>query len=860
MDTPEKTTPSKKNAAAPAVITPPPGDGGGNRILNRNIEDEMRGAYLDYAMSVIIGRALPDVRDGLKPVHRRVLYAMYDLGNTYNKAYKKSARVVGDVIGKYHPHGDTAVYDTIVRMAQDFSLRYPLIDGQGNFGSVDGDSAAAMRYTEIRMDKITDEILADLEKETVDFGPNYDGSMSEPLVMPTRIPNLLINGSTGIAVGMATNIPPHNLGEVVDATLHLIKNPDCTIDDLMVFVKGPDFPTGGIIFGGNIIKLAYHTGRAVITIRAKTEIEIHKGDRERIVVTELPYQVNKARLIEKIADLVNEEKLDGISDIRDESDRTGMRMVVEVKKNESASVVLNRLFKMTQLQDSYGIALLAIDHHQPKMFNLKDMIQAFIEHRKDVVIRRTVFDLRKAEARLHILEGLKRAVEHLDEVIALIRASATAPEALNGLMTKFDFSQLQAQAILDMRLQRLTGLERDKIIQEYNDVLKYIGELKEILANEARVYEIITAELTEIRENYADERRTEILYDQGTDIDIEDLITDEPTLVTITRTGYIKRQDPSQFRSQGRGGKGMIGANTEEEDFVTQIFQATTHSYLFCLTDKGRLYVIKVYKVPEASRTGKGKPIVNLISLQAGEKVVMTLPVLGGFDESKFIVMGTKKGIIKKTALSEYKNMRVGGINAISIEEGDELIGARITGGNEEIFLTSAQGMSIRFSEKDVRSMGRTAYGVYGMSLDEGDFVVGMDVLSGSDSANEILVVSEFGYGKRTPISEYRLQSRGGKGIITLKVTDKTGNLISARQVTPVDDLMLMSSKGKLIRIQISEIRETGRNTQGVRLMNVDGGEKVVAVENLAKDASEKESAPPAGDTPPTSDTPDIIQ
>lgn len=801
-------------------------------IIRVNIEDEMRGAYLDYAMSVIIGRALPDVRDGLKPVHRRALYAMYDLGNTFNKPYKKSARVVGDVIGKYHPHGDSAVYDTIVRMAQDFSLRYPLIDGQGNFGSIDGDSAAAMRYTEIRMNRITDELLADLEKETVDFGPNYDGSLQEPLVFPTKIPNLLVNGSTGIAVGMATNIPPHNLTEVVDATLALIQNPNLTVDNMMEYVKGPDFPTGGIVFGGNALKLAYKTGRAVITIRARTEIETTKNDRERIIVTELPYQVNKARLIERIADLVNDDKLEGISDIRDESDRTGMRIVIEVKKNESSNVVLNRLFKMTQLQESYGIALLAIDHHQPKMFNLRDMIQAFIEHRKDVVIRRTVFDLRKAEQRLHILEGLKRAVENLDAVIKLIRASANAPEALQGLMSQFEFTQIQAQAILDMRLQRLTGLERDKIIDEYNEVLKLIGSLKEILASEPRVLEIISNELQEIREKYGDERRTEITVDENSDIDIEELITDEATLVSITRTGYIKRQDPSQFRTQGRGGKGIIGTTTEDEDFVSQIFQTTTRSNLFCLTDKGRLHVIKVYKAPEGSRTSKGKAIINLLNLQPEEKVVMVLPVKA-FDENKFLVMATQKGVVKKTALSEYRNMRASGINAISIDDGDGLMGARITDGTQDIFLTSASGMSIRFSESDVRAMGRTAYGVNGMALEGGDRVVGMDVISPSQDGAEILVVSELGYGKRTPVNEYKTQGRGGKGIITLKVNDKVGSLISAREVTAKDDLMLISSRGKLIRISIGEIRETGRNASGVRLMNVEAGEKVVAVENV---------------------------
>jgi DNA gyrase subunit A len=821
MDTPNQQPPENKS------------------VVQVNIEDEMRGAYLDYAMSVIIGRALPDVRDGLKPVHRRVLYAMYDLGNTYNKAYKKSARVVGDVIGKYHPHGDSAVYDTIVRMAQDFSLRYPLIDGQGNFGSIDGDSAAAMRYTEIRMDKITDEILTDLEKETVDFGPNYDGSLQEPLVLPTKIPNLLINGSTGIAVGMATNIPPHNLGEVIDATTALIKDPSISIDGLMEYVKGPDFPTGGIIFG-NPLKLAYKTGKAVITIRAKTEIETFKNDRERIIVTELPYQVNKAKLIERIADLVNDDKLEGISDIRDESDRTGMRIVIEVKKNESSNIVLNRLYKMTQLQDSYGIALLAIDHQQPKLFNLKDMLQAFIEHRKDVVIRRTVFELRKAEARLHILEGLKRAVEHLDEVIALIRGSANAPEALQGLMSKFSFSQLQAQAILDMRLQRLTGLERDKIVQEYNEVLAVIADLRDILAKESRVYEIIMTELQEVRENYADERRTEITIDENTEIDMESLITDEPTLVSITRSGFIKRQDPNQFKSQGRGGKGIIGMNTDDEDFVTQIFRTTTLSQLFCITDKGRLYVVKVYKVPEGNRTSKGRAIVNLVPLQPDEKVMMILPVKE-LNESNFLVIATRTGIVKKTALVEYRNVRTNGINAVSIEDGDAVIGARISQGNDEIFLTSASGMSIRFSETDVRAMGRTAYGVYGMSLDEGDTVVGMDLISASETSNEILVVSELGYGKRTPVGEYRVQTRGGKGIITLKVTDKTGKLMSARQVTPTDDLMLFSSRGKLIRIRIGEIRETGRNTQGVRLMNVEAGEKVVAVENLPDDGSATE-------------------
>ncbi len=804
----------------------------GTSVVSVNIEDEMRGAYLDYAMSVIIGRALPDVRDGLKPVHRRALYAMYDLGNTYSKAYKKSARVVGDVIGKYHPHGDSAVYDTIVRMAQDFSLRYPLIDGQGNFGSVDGDAPAAMRYTEIRMERLTDEILADLEKETVEFGPNYDGSLEEPLVFPTKVPNLLVNGSTGIAVGMATNIPPHNLTEVVDATIALIADPTMNVDQLMQIVKGPDFPTGGIIMLNGSLQQAYKTGRGVITIRSRTEIETLKNDRERIVVTELPYQVNKARLIERIADLVNEDKLDGISDIRDESDRSGMRIVIEVKKGDTSAVVLNRLYKMTQLQDSFGIALLAIDHHQPRMFNLKDMILAFVDHRKDVVVRRTAFDLRKAEARLHILEGLKRAVENLDEVIRLIRAAPNAVVAQAGLIEAFAFTEIQAQAILEMRLQRLTGLEREKIIEEYKQIVLVIEDLRDILAKDSRVMEIIGKELLDIREKYGDERRTELVIDEESGFDIEDLIQDENTLVTITRTGYVKRQDPAQFRSQARGGKGIIGVQTQDDDFVTQLYTTTTKSFLFCLTDRGRLHVIKVYQLPEAARTGKGKAIVNLLQLQSGEKVVNVLPVRA-FEENKFLVMATKKGIIKKTALSEYKNFRSVGINAISVDEGDDLIGARVTDGTQEIFLTTADGMSIRFAETDTRPMGRNAYGVKGINLSTGDHVVSLEALTSGDVAAEILTVTELGYGKRTPVSEYRSQSRGGSGLITLKVAEKTGQIICARQVTAKDDLMLISSRGKLIRIHIGEISAYGRNTSGVRLMSMDAGEKVVAVEHL---------------------------
>jgi DNA gyrase subunit A len=823
---PENQVPSPNGA------TPPPT--GGNTVVI-NIEDEMRGAYLDYAMSVIVGRALPDVRDGLKPVHRRVLYAMYDLGNTHGKPYKKSARVVGDVIGKYHPHGDVAVYDTIVRMAQDFSLRYPLVDGQGNFGSIDGDSPAAMRYTEVRMDKITDELLSDIDKETVDFGPNYDDSLTEPHVLPTRIPNLLVNGSAGIAVGMATSIPPHNLTEIIDATCALVKTPSLTTDDLFQYVKGPDFPTGAYIFGGSSIREAYRTGRGAVTMRAKTEIETYKGDRERIIVSALPYQVNKARLIEKIAELVRDKKIEGISDLRDESDRTGMRIVIELKKGESSNIVLNRLYKLTQLQDTFSINLLAIHHSQPKTFNLRDMLWAFVDHRKDVVIRRTIFDLKKAEARAHILEGLKRAVENIDEVIALIKGSKGPEEAREALIARFQFSHLQAQAILDMRLQRLTGLERDKILEEYRQVLALIEELKRILGSEALVYEIIVKELEEIKESYGDTRRTEIVVDEANEFDIEDLIKDEDTLVSITHTGYIRRTDPNQFRSQHRGGKGIRGVTTGDEDLVTAIYHTNTLSYMLCFTDRGRLYWLKVYRVPEASRGSKGKAVVNLVALQPGEKIKAILPVRE-FKENEYVVMVTRAGVIKKTPLSEFSNVRTVGLIAISIDEGDELIAAKITTGLDDIFLCSKDGMSIRFSEDDVRPMGRTARGVIGMSLDEGDRVVAAEILKKqAETSYELLTVTDQGYGKRTPVSEYRHQGRGGKGIITLKTTDKNGEVMGVRQVLPKDDLMLVSNKGQMIRIRVGEISEQGRATQGVRLMSMAPSEKVVSLEYLAE-------------------------
>ncbi|MEO5969859.1 MAG: DNA gyrase subunit A [Bdellovibrionia bacterium] len=829
-------------------------------VIGVKIEDEMRGAYLDYAMSVIVGRALPDVRDGLKPVHRRVLYAMYDLGNFYNKAYKKSARVVGDVIGKYHPHGDTAVYDTIVRMAQNFSLRYTLVDGQGNFGSVDGDSPAAMRYTEIRMSKIADELLSDLDRDTVDFAPNYDDSLTEPKVLPARIPNLLINGSSGIAVGMATNIPPHNMSEIINATIALVETPTLDTNALLEFVKGPDFPTGAYIFGGESLKEAYRTGRGSITMRSKVEIETWKGDRERIVVTELPYQVNKAKLVEKIADLVKDKRLEGISDLRDESDRTGMRVVIEIKKGENSNVILNKLYKLTQLQDNFGINLIAIHNKQPKIFNLRDMLWAFIEHRKDVVVRRTLFDLRKAEARAHILEGLKRAVENIDALIALIKAAKNAEEARNGLIGKFEFSELQAQAILEMRLQRLTGLERDKIVEEYRQILLLIEELKRILSSDAVVFEVIKKELLEIKKSYGDARRTEIVYGMNKDFEAEDLIADEDALVSITHAGYIKRADPSLFRSQHRGGKGVRGVSTGDEDFVTAIYRTNTLSYLLCFTDKGRLYWLKVYKIPEASRSAKGKAIVNLVALQPQEKIKAILPVRE-FKENEYIVMVTRAGVIKKTALSEFKNVRAAGLVALSTDEGDELVGARVTQGNNDIFLSTKDGMSIRFKEQDVRPMGRAARGVIGMNLIDDDRVVAMEVLDPSEGSGkvEILTISENGYGKRTPVGDYRIQNRGGVGIINMKTSERNGAIMGSRQVSSKDDVMLVSNKGQMIRIRVGEISEQGRNTQGVRLFSLSQSEKLVSFEFLAESAADLEVGAPVAETAEATSEPEII-
>ncbi|MGE5752702.1 MAG: DNA gyrase subunit A [Deltaproteobacteria bacterium] len=797
----------------------------------RTVQDEMQQSYLDYAMSVIVGRALPDVRDGLKPVQRRILYAMYELGNEYGKPYKKSARIVGDVIGKYHPHGDNAVYDALVRMVQDFSLRYPLVDGQGNFGSVDGDSAAAMRYTEVRMAKIASELLSDLDKDTVETTPNYDGSLTEPRVLPARIPNLLVNGSAGIAVGMATSIPPHNLGEVLDALIALIANPEIPVDELMGYIPAPDFPTGGILYGLDGVRDAYRTGRGSVQIRARAFIEkAKKGDRESIVITEIPYQVNKARLIEKIADLARDKEIEEISDIRDESDRDGMRVVVELKKDAVSEVVLNNLYKQTQMQTSFGVQLLAIVQNQPRTFNLKEMLEEFLAFRKEVVTRRTLFLLRKAEARAHILEGLKIALDHLDAVIKLIRGSKDPKEAKDGLVGKFGLSDLQAQAILDMRLQRLTGLEREKILQELKDVLAEIKRLKKILAEEAELLRVIGDEFRDIREAYADERRSQIVRETK-DIRIEDLIVDEEMVVTVSHTGYIKRNPISLYRTQRRGGRGKVGMGTKEEDFVENLFIASMHSYIMFFSNTGKVYWLKVHELPEATRAAKGRAIVNLLSLSPGESTPSVLPVKE-FVEGRYVVTATAQGVIKKTDLMEYSRPRAGGIIAMGLNEGDQLIATAITSGQDEIFLSTRHGMSIRFHEGDVRSMGRAAVGVRGIDLGKGDAVVGMEILRPEGT---LLTATEHGFGKRTAIEEYRVQTRGGKGVITLKVTEKTGPIVGVTQVSEGDDVMLVTDSGKIIRMAVDEIRVIGRNTQGVRMIGLQENERVASLARLAE-------------------------
>lgn len=794
-------------------------------ITNVDINKEMREAYLQYSMSVIVGRALPDVRDGLKPVHRRVLFAQHELSNTHDKPYKKSARVVGDVIGKYHPHGDIAVYETMVRMAQDFSLRYPLIDGQGNFGSVDGDSAAASRYTEVRMTRLAEELLADIEKETVPFGPNYDDSLEIPLVLPAKFPNLLVNGSSGIAVGMATNIPPHNLTEVVDGCIHLIHNPDCGIEELIERIPGPDFPTAGQIAGKEGILQAYRKGRGIITIKAKTDIEIKK-DHEEIIVTEIPYQVNKAKLVESIADLVKEKTIEGISDIRDESSREGMRIVIVLKRGENASVTLNRLFKFTQLQVSFGIIMLALDaKNQPVTFNLKQMLEAFVEHRRDIVTKRCIFELKKAQERAHILEGLKKALDHIDEVIATIKASKEAHAAREALMSKFSFSERQATAILEMRLQRLTGLERQKIIDELAELQKQIEWLNFVLSDVREIYKIIVTELEDIKKRYGDKRRTEITGDMS-DIEDEDLISDEQMVVTITNTGYIKRISTEEYRVQKRGGKGLKGMETREEDYVTDIFAASTKTMLLVFTDKGKVYWCKVHKLPLGSRTSKGKAIANVVQLAAGEKVRAILPV-NEFSENKSVVMLTQQGIIKKTSLDAFSNPRQAGIIALTTDLDDQVVAAKISDGQNDIFIATREGMSIRFNEDDVRVMGRSARGVKGITLAKEDIVVAMEVLE-KNTKDTILMVTSKGYGKRSEVEEYRVQSRGGVGIITQKTTDKVGNVVGTKKVSPVQELILSTDQGQVIRMKISDISVLGRNTQGVRLINLDDKQEFV--------------------------------
>jgi len=801
------------------------------QAVARTVQDEMRQSYLDYAMSVIIGRALPDVRDGLKPVQRRILYAMYELGNEYGKPYKKSARIVGDVIGKYHPHGDTAVYDALVRMVQEFSLRYPLVDGQGNFGSMDGDSAAAMRYTEVRLSKIASELLSDLDKETVETVPNYDGSLTEPRVLPARIPALLVNGSSGIAVGMATSIPPHNMGEVIDALLALIENPDLTAEELMEFVPAPDFPTGGILYGLEGIREAYRTGKGNVQIRARAFIEkTKKGDRESVVVTEIPYQVNKARLLERIAELARDRQIEEIADLRDESDRDGTRVVIELKKDAVAEVVLNNLYKLTQMQVSFGVQLLAIVQNQPRTLTLKQTLEEFLAYRREVVTKRSLYLLRKAEGRAHILEGLKIALSNLDAVIKLIRASKDPKEAKEGLVKKFALSEIQAQAILDMRLQRLTGLEREKILEELKEVQKEIARLKRILAEEKELLRVIAEEFREIREAYADVRRSQIVPEVR-ELGIEDLIVDEEMVVTVSHSGYIKRNPISLYRTQRRGGRGKVGMGTKEEDFVSMLFVATMHTYIMFFTNTGRVHWLKVHEIPEAGRAAKGKAIVNLLTLSSGERISAILPVRE-FTEGKFVFMATAKGVVKKTDLMEFSRPRSGGIIALGLNDDDSLIATEITGGEDDVFLPTRQGMSIRFREDDVRAVGRTAVGVRGIALEEEDEVVGMEILR---PGGTMLTVTEKGFGKRSAVEEYRVQSRGGKGVITLKVTEKTGAVLGVAQVSEEDDVMLVTDGGKIIRMPVAEIRISARNTQGVRLIGMEENERVASLARLAE-------------------------
>ena len=795
------------------------------RILEVNLGQEMRNSFLDYAMSVIVSRALPDVRDGLKPVHRRILYAMNELGITPDKPYKKSARIVGDVIGKFHPHGDAAVYESMVRMAQDFSYRYTLVDGHGNFGSIDGDGAAAMRYTEARMAKIAQELLRDINKDTIDYQDNYDGQEKEPVVLPSRFPNFLVNGASGIAVGMATNVPPHQLGEVIDALNHLIRNPEASVDDLMNYVPGPDFPTAGQILGTSGIRRAYQTGRGTITLRAKTEIEEMQNGKRQIIVSELPYQVNKAKLIEKIAELVREKRIDGITDLRDESDRHGMRIVMELRRDVNANVLLNNLYKLTAMQTTFGINMLALVDGQPKVLNLKQVLTQYLTHQQEVIRRRTQYDLNKAEARAHILQGLRIALDHLDEVIELIRSSRTTDEARSGLMNNFDLSEKQAQAILDMRLQRLTGLEREKIETEYQELLLKIDELKAILADEQKILNIISSELTEIKEKYNDERRTEIAPNDEL-IEDEDLIPQEEVVITLTHQGYVKRLPISTYRSQKRGGRGVSGMGTKEDDFVEHLFVANTHHFIMFFTNKGRVFRLKAYQIPEMGRTARGIPVINLIQIEKDEYITAVISV-DQYDSLRYLFFATRKGIVKRSTLDSFANVRRGGLIAINLREDDELIAVRLTDGEQEVIMGTSQGMSIRFSEADVRVMGRAATGVKGLSLRRGDVVIDMDIVN---EEQDVMVVTAKGYGKRTPMGEYRKQSRGGVGIKTLNVTERIGSIVALKTVSEDQDFMIVTTGGVIIRIQIRDISVMGRYTQGVRLIRLRDHEEVATV------------------------------
>ena len=806
------------------------------KIIDRDVENEMKSAYMSYAMSVIVSRALPDVRDGLKPVHRRILYTMHEDGLTSDKPYRKSATTVGDVLGRYHPHGDSSVYDAMVRMAQDFSLRYPLIDGHGNFGSIDGDGAAAYRYTEARMSKMSEVMLTDIEKNTVDFMPNFDGRLQEPVVLPAKIPALLVNGSSGIAVGMATNIPPHNLSEVIDGIIKIIDNRETTDEELMTVIKGPDFPTEGIILGREGIKQAYTTGRGKIIVRAEAEIEEMSGHKQRIIVSSLPYQVNKAKLIENIANLAREKRIEGISDLRDESDRNDrVRIVIELKRDANAQVVLNQLYKNTQMQDTFGVIMLALVNNEPKILTLRQCLDHYIAHREQVITRRTKFELDKALARAHILEGLKIALDNIDEVINIIRSSYD--DAKERLMKRFGLSDIQAQAILDMRLKTLSGLQREKIEEEYNELMKLIAHLREILANEQLVLDIIKEELLEIKQKYGDERKTKIVAAEG-EINVEDLIKEEQTVVALTHFGYIKRMPIDTYRSQKRGGKGITGISTREEDFVKQIFTASTHDTILFFSNKGKLYRLRGYEIPEAGRTAKGTAIVNLLRLDNGEKISAVIPITN-FEDGKYLLMATKNGLIKKTALKDFDSTRKTGLLSITLKDDDELIDVRLTDGEDNVVLVTSKGLSITFDEKDVRPVGRSAQGVIGIRLDDKDFVIGMESIIASKDAT-LLAITEHGFGKRTELSEYRVQNRGGRGVITYKVTPKTGNIVGIRIANGDEDVMMITDKGTIIRLKVEEISILGRATQGVTLMRTNDGGKVVSIELIQQEEINK--------------------